>query len=149
MRLRPPCLAVDGVVHVGGAMEYLVVVHRDRPGGPCGGNGPGSAGVLLGRRHAGGSTGQRARGDCALRGGRVGRPAEPVPEPSSEVDADGGIVAAVPLDDGLLSEKAIRVSVTLPSRLLTLIDRAPPARAAGPACWRRRSSHISGVRKGR
>lgn len=43
------------------------------------------------------------------------------------LDPDGGILAAVPLDDGLLSEKAIRVSVTLPSRLLTLIDRA-----AGP-----------------
>ena len=54
--------------------------------------------------------------------------AEPVPEPSSEVDPDGGIVAAVPLDDGLLSEKAIRVSVTLPSRLLTLIDRAAGTR---------------------
>ena len=35
----------------------------------------------------------------------------------------GVIVAAVTVDDGLMSERAVRVNVTLPSRLLALIDR--------------------------
>ena len=52
---------------------------------------------------------------------------EPVPAPSGEVESDGGIVAAVAVDDGLLSERAIRVNVTLPSRILALMDRV-----AGP-----------------
>ena len=107
-------------------MEYLVVVHRDRPGGPFGVTVPDlpgcfSAGDTLAEALA------NAREAIALYVEDVLESAEPVPEPSTEIDPDGGIVAAVPLDDGLLSEKAIRVSVTLPSRLLTLIDRA-----AGP-----------------
>jgi predicted RNase H-like HicB family nuclease len=84
-------------------MEYLGVVHRDRPGGPCGVTVPDlpgcfSAGDTLAEALA------NAREAIALYVEDVLESAEPVPEPSSEVDPDGGIVAAVPLDDGLLSE---------------------------------------------
>ena len=91
-------------------MEYLVVVHRDRPDGPCGVTVPDlpgcfSAGDTLAEALA------NAREAIALYVEDVLESAEPVAEPSTEIDPDGGIVAAVPLDDGLLSEKAIRVSV--------------------------------------
>ena len=107
-------------------MEYLVVVHRDRPDGPCGVTVPDLPGCF-----SGGDTLAEAlantREAIALYVEDVLESAEPVPEPSSEVDPDGGIVAAVPVDDRLLSDKATRVSVTLPNRLLALVDQA-----AGP-----------------
>ena len=85
-------------------MEYLVVVHRDRPGSPCGVTVPDlpgcfSAGDTLAEALA------NTREAIALYVEDTLESAEPVPEPSSEVDPDGGIVAAVPLEDGLLSEK--------------------------------------------
>ncbi|MCY3844356.1 MAG: type II toxin-antitoxin system HicB family antitoxin [Acidobacteria bacterium] len=84
-------------------MEYLVVVHRDRPDGPCGVTVPDlpgcfSAGDTLAEALA------NVREAIALYAEDVLESAEPVAEPSTEIDPDGGIVAAVPLDDGLLSE---------------------------------------------
>ena len=103
-------------------MEYLVVIHRDREDGPCGVTVPDlpgcwSGGDTLAEALANAREGIAVHVEALLEAGLV------VPEPSATVDSDGGIVAAVPLDDGLLSERAVRVNVTIPSRLLKLIDR--------------------------
>lgn len=51
--------------------------------------------------------------------------------PRDAVEPEGGIVAAVNVDDDLLSERTVRVNVTLPARLLALIDRAAKRTAGG------------------
>ena len=107
-------------------MEYLVVVHRDRPDGPCGVTVPDLPGCFSGGDTLAEAL-ANAREAIALHVEGMLADGEPVPAPSGEVESDGGIVAAVAVDDGLLSERAIRVNVTLPSRILALMDRV-----AGP-----------------
>ena len=80
-----------------------MVVHRDRPGGACGVTVPDLPGCFS----AGDTLAEalvNAREAIALYVEDVLESAEPVPEPSTEIDPDGGIVAAVRVDDGLLSE---------------------------------------------
>ena len=103
-------------------MEYLVVIHRDREDGPCGVTVPDlpgcwTGGDTLAEALANAREGIAVHVEALLEAGLE------VPEPSAAVDPEGGIVAVVPLDDGLLSDRAVRVNVTLPSRLLTLMDR--------------------------
>ena len=67
---------------------------------------------------------------------------EPVPAPAGAVDPDGGIVAAVRLDDGLLSERAVRVNVSLPSRLLAAMDRVAGRRGRSSLLVTAVASHL-------
>ena len=80
---------VDRPAAIGGAMEYLVVVHRDRPGGPCGVTVPDLPGCF-----SGGDTLAEAlantREAIVVYVEDVLESAEPVPEPSSEVDRTAG-----------------------------------------------------------
>ncbi len=111
-------------------MRYLVVVHQDQPTGPCGVTVPDlpgcfSAGATLADAL------EQAREAIALHVEGLLSDGERVPPPSVSVDADGGIVAAVEIDDGLLSERSVRVNISVPSRLLAVIDRAARGTAGG------------------
>ena len=85
-------------------MRYLAIVHHDCPDGPFGVTVPDlpgcfSAGDTLGRR-----PGERAGSEGLLSDG------EPIPDPAPTIDADGDIVAAVNVDDSLLSDRAVRLN---------------------------------------
>ena len=107
---------------VGEVMQYLVVVHRDRPDGSCGVTVPDLPGCFSAGDTLADAL-QNAAEAIALHVEGMLTDGEPVPPPSDTIEPDGGIVAAVTVDDGLMSERAVRVNVTLPSRLLALIDR--------------------------
>ena len=115
---------------VGVVMQYLVVVHRDRQDGPYGVTVPDLPGCFSAGDTLGDSLTNAAEA-IALHVEGLLADGEPVPAPSDTVDPDGGIVAAVTVDDGLMSERAVRVNITLPSRLLALIDRAAKRTAGG------------------
>lgn len=115
---------------LGEVMQYLVVVHQDRHDGPCGVTVPDLPGCFsAGDNLADALT--NAPEAIALHVEGLLEAGEPVPAPRDTVDPEGGIVAAVTVDDGLLSERAVRVNITLPSRLLALIDRAAKRTAGG------------------
>ena len=107
---------------VGEMMQYLVVVHQDRPDGSCGVTVPDLPGCFSAGDTLADAL-QKAAEAIALHVEGMLTDGEPVPPPSDTIDPEGGIVAAVTVDDGLMSERAVRVNVTLPSRLLALIDR--------------------------
>ena len=109
-------------------MRYLAILHQDRPDGPVGVTVPDlpgcfSAGDTLAEAL------ENAQEAIALHIEGMLLDGEPVPAPSSAVDPDGGIVATVGVDDGLLSERAVRLAITLPHRILAPFDKA--ARRAG------------------
>ena len=74
---------------------------------------------------------ERAREAIALHVEGLLSDGEPVPAPSESVEADGGVVGAVEVDDGLLSEQSVQVNISIPSRLLAVIDRAVRRTGAG------------------
>ena len=111
-----------GRMAVGQVMQYLVVVHQDRPGRSCGVTVPDLPGCFSAGDTLADAL-QNAAEAIALHVEGMLTDGEPVPPPSDTIDPDGGIVATVTVDDGLMSERAVRVNVTLPSRLLALIDR--------------------------
>ena len=104
-------------------MRYLVVVHQDRPTGPCGVTVPDLPGCFSAGDTLADAL-EQVREAIALHVEGLLSDGEPVPAPSVSVEADGGVVAAVEVDDGLLSERSVRVNISLPSRLLAVIDRA-------------------------
>ncbi len=104
-------------------MRYLVVVHQDRPTGPCGVTVPDLPGCFSAGDTLADAL-EQAREAIALHVEGLLSDGEPVPAPSVSVEADGGVVAAVEVDDGLLSERSVRVNISVPSRLLAVIDRA-------------------------
>ena len=102
-------------------MRYLVVLHQDQAGG---------YGVtvpdLPGCYSAGDTLAdalEQVQEAIALHVETLVAHRLPVPAPAGEVDPEGGIVAVVDVDDGLLSERAVRVNITFPSRLLAVMDR--------------------------
>ena len=103
-------------------MQYLVVAHQDRPDGTVGITVPDLPGCFSAGDTLADALNQSREAiavwvEAAIDNG------ETVPNPSTSIDPDGGIVAAVDVDDGLLSERSVRVNITLPSRLLAVIDR--------------------------
>ncbi len=115
------------------AMRYLVVVHQDRPGDPCVVTAPDLPGCFSAGDTLDDAL-ENAADTIALWIEAVIEKGEPVPAPSAHVDPDGGIVAAVSVDDGLLSERDVKVNVTLPARLLAVADRVArrrPGRRSG------------------
>lgn len=103
-------------------MRYLVVLHQDQDSGPYGVTVPDLPGCFsAGDTFA--EALEQAREAIALHVETLLANRLPVPSPSDRVNPDGGIVAAVDVDDGLLSERAVRVNITLPSRLLAVLDR--------------------------
>ena len=111
-------------------MQYLVVVHQDRPTGPCGVTVPDLPGCFSAGDTLADAL-ERTREAIALHVEGLLSDGEPVPAPSKSVEADGGVVAAVEVDDGLLSERSVRVNISVPSRLLAVIDRAAKRTAGG------------------
>lgn len=104
-------------------MRYLVVIHQDQPSGPCGVTVPDLPGCFSGGETLAESL-EHAREAIALHIEGLLTDGEPVPTASAAVEADGGVVAAVEVDDGLLSEQSVRVNISVPSRLLAVMDRA-------------------------
>ena len=88
-------------------MRYLVVVHQDRPTGPCGVTVPDLPGCFSAGDTLTDAL-EQAREAIALHVEGLLSDGERVPAPSASVDADGGVVAAVEVDDGLLSERSVR-----------------------------------------
>ena len=109
-------------------MRYLVVVHHDRPGGPFGVTVPDLPGCFSAGDTLADAL-ENAREAIVLHVEGLLSDHEPVPAPAPTVDADGGIVAVVNVDDGLLSDRTVRLNITLPSRIVGPLDDA--ARRAG------------------
>ena len=104
-------------------MRYLAILHQDRPDGPFGVTVPDlpgcfSAGDTLAEAL------ENTQEAIALHIEGMLLDGDPVPPPAPTVDADGGIVAAANVDDGLLSERAVRLAITLPHRILAPFDKA-------------------------
>ena len=104
-------------------MRYLAILHQDRPDGPFGVTVPDlpgcfSAGDTLAEAL------ENTQEAIALHIEGMLLDGDPVPPPAPTVDADGGIVAAAHVDDGLLSERAVRLAITLPHRILAPLDKA-------------------------
>ena len=109
-------------------MRYLAIVHHDRPNGPFGVTVPDLPGCFSAGDTLADAL-ENAQEAIALHVEGLLSDGEPVPDPAPTVDADGGIVAAVNVDDGLLSDRAVRLNITLPSRIVGPLDDA--ARRAG------------------
>ena len=109
-------------------MRYLAIVHHDRPDGPFGVTVPDLPGCFSAGDTLADAL-ENAQEAIALHVEGLLSDGEPVPAPAPTVDADGGIVAAVNVDDGLLSDRAVRLNITLPSRIVGPLDNA--ARRAG------------------
>ncbi len=109
-------------------MRYLAVVHQDRPDGPFGVTVPDLPGCFSAGDTLADAL-ENTREAIALHVEGLLSDGEPVPPPAPTVDADGGIVASVNVDDGLLSNRAVRLNITLPSRIVGPLDAA--ARRAG------------------
>ena len=109
-------------------MRYLAIVHHDRPEGPFGVTVPDLPGCFSAGDTLADAL-ENAREAIALHVEGLLSDGEPVPDPAPTIDADGGIVAAVNVDDSLLSDRAVRLNITLPSRIVGPLDNA--ARRAG------------------
>ena len=105
------------------AMRYLVIVHHDRTGGPFGVTVPDLPGCFSGGDTLADAL-ENAREAIVLHVEGLLSDHEPVPAPAPTVDADGGIVAVVHVDDGLLSDRTVRLNITLPSRIVGPLDDA-------------------------
>lgn len=111
-------------------MRYLVVVHHDRSGGPFGVTVPDLPGCFsAGDTLADALENAREAIVLHVEGLLSDHEPVPAPAPAPTVDADGGIVAVVNVDDGLLSDRTVRLDITLPSRIVGPLDDA--ARRAG------------------
>ena len=102
-------------------MHYLAVLHRDRPGGTVGVTVPDLPGCFSGGDDYRDAV-QSASEAIALHVSGMLAAGEAVPKPSAEVDPDGGVVALVPVADALLSDRAVRLSVTFPGLLVAPLD---------------------------
>lgn len=90
-------------------MRYLAIVHHDRSEGPFGVTVPDLPGCFSAGDTLADAL-ESAREAITLHIEGLLSDGEPVPDPAPTIDADGGIVAAVNVDDGLLSDRAVRLT---------------------------------------
>ena len=102
-------------------MRYLAIVHHDCPEGPFGVTVPDLPGCFSAGDTLADAL-ENAQEAIALHVEGLRADGEPVPAPAPTIDADGGIVAAVNVDDSLMSDRAVRLEITLPSRIAGPLD---------------------------
>ena len=109
-------------------MRYLAIVHHDRPEGPFGVTVPDLPGCFSAGDTLADAL-ENAQEAIALHVEGLLSDGEPVPAPAPTIDADGGIVAAVNVDDSLLSRSCGAAEHHPASRIVGPLDTA--ARRAG------------------
>ena len=102
-------------------MQYLAVLHQDRPDGPVGVTVPDLPGCF--------STGDTAAAALDQAGEAIAAwidsahaHGDPVPAPSISIDPDGGRVGVVEVDPA--PDRAARLNITLPARIVGPLDEA-------------------------